>query len=102
MLEKIKKLERSGVVYTSRRSFKDKEKTICEILTYVIMKEYSNTNFFTKEKKITRKFEIKQCGEAIPGYGCICDYDYNIAVEKMDAELWIEKHRYDEQLKYLD
>jgi hypothetical protein len=98
----IKKLEHSGVVYSSRRSFKDKEKTVADILTYVIMKEYSHTNFFTEEKNITRKFEIKQSGGAIPGYGCICDYDYNIAIEKMDAELWIEKHRYDKQLKYLE
>jgi len=100
MFNLFKKLERSGVVYLSRRCFKDNEKDVGEIVTYVVMKEYSHVNFFTNEKKITRKFEIKQGGGAIPGYCCTCDY--NVMVEKTNAEQWIEKHRYDEQLKYLE
>ena len=53
MFELFKKLERSGVVYSSRRYFKDKEQDVGEIVTYVIVKEYSHINFFTNEKKIT-------------------------------------------------
>jgi hypothetical protein len=64
------------------------------------MKEYSHVNFFTNEKKITRIFEIKQGGGTLPGYGCTCDY--NVMIEKTNAEQWVEKHRYDEQLKYLE
>lgn len=100
MFELFKKLERSGVVYSSRRCFKDNEKDVGEIVTYVVMKEYSHINFFTNEKKTTRKFEIKQGGGAIPGYGCNCEY--NVMIEKTNAEQWVEKHRYDEQLKYLE
>lgn len=100
MFELFKKLERSGVVYSSRRYFKDKEKEVGEIVTYVIMPEYSHTNFFTNEKKITRKFEIKQGGGALPGYNCSCEY--NAMIEKTNAEQWIEIHRYDKQLKYLE
>lgn len=100
MFELFKKLERSGVVYSSRRFFKDNEKDVGEIVTYVVMKEYSHINFFTNEKKITRTFEIKQGGGAHPGYGLTCDY--NVMIEKANAEHWIEKHRYDEELKYLE
>lgn len=38
MFKLFKKLERSGVVYSSRRRFKDKEQDVGEIVTYVIMK----------------------------------------------------------------
>ena len=100
MFEIFKKLERSGVVYSSRRCFKDKEQDVGEIVTYVVMSEYSHVNFFTNEKKITRTFEIKQGGGTLPGYGCTCDY--NVMIEKTNAEQWVEKHRYDEQLKYLE
>ena len=100
MFELFKKLERSGVVYSSRRFFKDNEKDVGEIVTYVVMKEYSQVNFFTNEKKITRTFEIKQGGGALLGYGLT--YDYNVMIEKTNAEQWVEKHRYDEQLKYLE
>lgn len=100
MFNLFKKLERSGVVYSSRRFFKDNEKDVGEIVTYVVMKEYSHINFFTNEKKITRTFDIKQGGGALPGYGCTCDY--NVMIEKTNAEQWVEKHRYDEQLKYLE
>lgn len=100
MFEIFKKLERSGVVYSSRRYFKDEEKDVGEVVTYIIMSEYSHTNFFTNEKKITRKFEIKQGGGAIPGYNCT--YEYIVMIEKTNAEQWVEKHRYDEQLKYLE
>lgn len=100
MFEIFKKLERSGVVYSSRRYFKDKGEDVGEILTYVIVKEYSHVNFFTNEKKITRVFEVKQGGGALPGYGCNCDY--NVKVERTNAEQWIEIHRYDKQLKYLE
>lgn len=100
MFELFKKLERSGVVYSSRRCFKDEEQDVGEIVTYIVMKEYSHVNFFTNEKKITRTFEIKQGGGALPGYVCTCDY--NVMIEKTNAEQWVEKHRYDEQLKYLE
>lgn len=96
----FKKLERSGIVYSSRRYFKDKEQDVGEIITYVVVKEYSHINFFTNEKKITRKFEIKQGGGALPGYNFSCEY--SVMIEKANAEQWIEKHRYDEQLKYLE
>ena len=96
----FKKLERSGVVYSSRRYFKDNEKDVGEIVTYVVVKEYSHVNFFTNKKKITRVFEIKQGGGACEDYSYT--YDYNIKIEKTNAEQWIEKHRYDEQLKYLE
>lgn len=101
MFELFKKLERSGVVYSSRRCFKDNEKKdVGEIITYVVMKEYSHINFFTNEKKITRTFEVKQGGGILLGYSGA--YDYNITIEKVNAEQWIERHRYDEQLKYLE
>lgn len=100
MFELFRKLERSGVVYSSTRYFKDNEKDVGEIVTYVVMKEYSHINFFTNDKKITRTFEIKQGGGAIHGYSLT--YDYNVQIEKTHAEQWIEKHRYDEQLKYLE
>lgn len=96
----FKKLEHSGVVYSSRRYFKDNGNDVGELVTYIVMKEYSHINFFTNEKKITRKFEIKQGGGEIHGYSLT--YEYNTKIEKINAELWIEKHRYDEQLKYLE
>ena len=100
MFKLFKKLERSGVVYSSRRCFNDEEQDVGEIVTYIVMKEYSHVNFFTNEKKITRTFEIKQGGGTLPGYGG--SWDYNVNVEKTNAEQWVEKHRYDEQLKYLE
>ena len=100
MFELFKKLESSGVVYSSHRYFKDNEKDVGEIITYVVMKEYSHINFFTNDKKITRRFEIKQGGGAIKGYGFT--YDYISMTEKTEAEQWIEKHLYDKQLKYLE
>lgn len=100
MFELFRKLEHSGVVYSSTRYFKDNEKDVGEIITYVVMKEYSHVNFFTNEKIITRKFEIKQGGGAICGYGLT--YDYNVQIEKTHAEQWIEIHKYDKQLKYLE
>lgn len=93
----FKKLEHSGVVYSSRRYFKDNGKDVGELVTYIVMKEYSHINFFTNDKKITLVFEIKQGCGTLPGYGCTCDY--NVKIEKTNAEQWIEKHRYDEQLK---
>lgn len=100
MFELFKKLESSGVVYSSRRYLKDIEIDVGEVLTYVVMKEYSHVNFFTNEKTISRDFEIRQGGGSIPGYRCT--YDYNIKIEKTNAEQWIEKHKYDKQLKYLE
>lgn len=100
MFELFRKLEHSGVVYSNRRYLKDIKIDVGEIVTYVVMKEYSHINFFTNEKIITRKFEVKQGGGAIKGYGTA--YEYISVVEKTDAEQWIEKHIYDKQLKYLE
>ena len=54
---------------------------------------YHDVNNHPKRAKITRVFEIKQGGGACEEYNYT--YDYNIKIEKTNAEQWIEKHRYD-------